>query len=547
MDELFITLSRWQFAATALYHFLFVPLTLGLSFLLVAMETTYVVTGKQIYKDMTLFWGKLFGINFALGVTTGLTMEFQFGTNWAYYSHYVGDIFGAPLAIEGLIAFFLESTFVGLFFLGWDRLSKKAHLVTVWCVAIGSNFSALWILVANGWMQNPAGSEFNFETMRMEMTSFAEVVLNPIAQSKFLHTVSGGYIAGSMFVLAISSWYIMKGRDIEFAKRSIVIATTFGTLAAMSSIIVGDDAGHEWKEFQPMKLAAVEAEWETHPAPAAFNLVGFPSMADKDNHFMLEIPAVMGLITTRSLDTEVLGIKDMVKINEERIRNGIVANDLLAQLRELRLENRKLRKAGQPEVEIPADLREAFDKVKGDLGYGLLLKEFVDNPIDATDEQIKKAAWNTVPHVPTLFWTFRIMVGIGFFALFLFATGLYLVSTNKAHTNKLFLKVAFLSFGLPWIAIEFGWYVAELGRQPWAIDGVLPTFLAASSLTVRDLILSLAGFVGLYTILLIAEIYLMVHFAKKGPSSLHTGRYADEKGAGAGTITGAADSVNKGE
>ena len=211
IPESVVDLSRLQFAATALYHFLFVPLTLGLSFILAIMESVYVMTGKQIYKDMTQFWGKLFGINFALGVTTGLTMEFEFGTNWAYYSHYVGDIFGAPLAIEGLMAFFLESTFVGLFFFGWDRLSKVKHLMTTWLVAIGSNFSALWILVANGWMQNPVGSEFSYETMRMEMTSFAEVILNPVAQVKFVHTVSAGYCTAAMFVLSISAWYMLKG------------------------------------------------------------------------------------------------------------------------------------------------------------------------------------------------------------------------------------------------------------------------------------------------------------------------------------------------
>ena len=215
-----VELSRLQFALTALYHFIFVPLTLGMTFLLVIMETLYVVTNKEVYKDMTKFWGKLFGINFALGVTTGVTMEFEFGTNWSYYSHYVGDIFGAPLAIEALLAFFLESTFVGLFFFGWDRLSKGKHLLATYCVAFGSNLSAMWILVANGWMQSPVGSEFNFETMRMEMTSFMDLWLNPIAQSKFLHTLSAGYVSAAFFVLAISSYYLLKGRDIGFAKRS---------------------------------------------------------------------------------------------------------------------------------------------------------------------------------------------------------------------------------------------------------------------------------------------------------------------------------------
>ncbi|WP_246745450.1 cytochrome ubiquinol oxidase subunit I, partial [Vibrio cholerae] len=223
-----VELSRLQFALTAMFHFLFVPLTIGMSCLLAIMESIYVLTGKQIYQDMTRFWGKLFGINFALGVTTGLTMEFQFGTNWSYYSHYVGDIFGAPLAIEALVAFFLESTFVGLFFFGWSRLSKRQHLLITWLVALGSSFSALWILVANGWMQNPVGAEFNYQTMRMEMTSFAEVVLNPVAQVKFLHTVASAYTCGAMFILGVSSYYLLQGRDIEFARRSFAIAATFG-------------------------------------------------------------------------------------------------------------------------------------------------------------------------------------------------------------------------------------------------------------------------------------------------------------------------------
>ena len=229
-----VDLSRLQFALTSMYHFIFVPLTLGLSFLLVVMEACYITTGKDIYKDMTRFWGKLFGINFALGVATGITMEFQFGTNWAYYSHYVGDIFGSPLAVEGLMAFFMESTFIGLFFFGWNRLSRAGHFAVTFLMALGSNLSALWILVANGWMQYPVGSAFNFETMRMEMTSFWEVVSSPWAQAKFMHTVNAGYMTGSIFVLAISSWYLLKNRDILFAKRSALIAAVFGLMGTHS-------------------------------------------------------------------------------------------------------------------------------------------------------------------------------------------------------------------------------------------------------------------------------------------------------------------------
>ena len=235
-----MSLARLQFALTALYHFLFVPLTLGLSFLLAVMESAYVMTGREIWRDMTKFWGKLFGINFAMGVATGITMEFQFGTNWAYYSHYVGDIFGAPLAIEGLMAFFLESTFVGLFFFGWGRLSKGGHLTVTWLVAIGSNLSAVWILIANGWMQNPVGATFNPDTMRMELSSFYDLLFNPVAQSKFVHTVSAGYVTGSLFVLAISSWYLLRGRHLAFAKRSMIVASAFGLAAALSVVVLGD-------------------------------------------------------------------------------------------------------------------------------------------------------------------------------------------------------------------------------------------------------------------------------------------------------------------
>lgn len=268
-----VTLSRLQFASTAMFHFLFVPLTLGLSFLLAIMESVYVMTGKAIWRRMTKFWGVLFGINFALGVATGIVMEFQFGMNWAYYSHYVGDIFGAPLAIEGLMAFFLEATFVGLFFFGWDRLSKLGHLIVTWLVAIGTNLSALWILVANGWMQNPVGAIFNPHTMRMEMTDFAEVILNPVAQAKVVHTVSAGYVLGAMFVMGISAWYLLHGRHIDLAKRSMTVAASFGLAASLSVVVLGDESGYLTTEHQQMKIAAMESMWETEEAPASFNLL----------------------------------------------------------------------------------------------------------------------------------------------------------------------------------------------------------------------------------------------------------------------------------
>src|SRR5258708_2243801 len=259
IDATVVELSRLQFALTALYHFLFVPLTLGLSLLLAIMESVYVMTGRPIWREMTRFWGVLFGINFAMGVATGITMEFQFGTNWAYYSQYVGDIFGAPLAIEGLMAFFLEASFVGLFFFGWDRMSRLAHLAVTWLVAIGSNLSALWILIANGWMQNPIGAEFNPATMRMELTSFYDLVFNPVAQAKFVHTISAGYVCGSVFVLAVSALYLLRGRHVALARRSLAVAASFGLASALSGGLVGDEGGHTTTLNQQLKIAGTEA------------------------------------------------------------------------------------------------------------------------------------------------------------------------------------------------------------------------------------------------------------------------------------------------
>ena len=311
-----VELSRLQFAATALYHFLFVPLTLGLSILLAIMESVYVMTGRTIWRDMTKFWGLLFGINFAMGVATGITMEFQFGTNWAYFSHYVGDVFGAPLfqRSESIMAFFRQASFVGLFFFGWDRLSKLGHLAVTWLVAIGSNLSALWILIANAWMQHPVGARFNFETMRMEVTDFTQVFLNPVAQDKFVHTVSAGYVAGSVFVLAISSWYLLDGRHIALAKRSIAVAAGFGLASALSVVVLGDESGYTEGENQKMKIAAIEAMWETEPAPASFTAFGFPDVKTETTHYAIRIPWLLGIIDTRSFDEEVPGIKNLVRV-----------------------------------------------------------------------------------------------------------------------------------------------------------------------------------------------------------------------------------------
>jgi cytochrome bd ubiquinol oxidase subunit I len=524
ISESLVDLSRLQFAATALYHFLFVPLTLGLSFLLAIMETVYVMTGKQVYKDMTRFWGKLFGINFALGVTTGLTMEFQFGTNWAYYSHYVGDIFGVPLAIEGLAAFFLESTFVGLFFFGWDRLSKVGHLSVTYLTAIGSNLSAVLILIANGWMQNPVGAEFNPVTMRMELTDFAAVVFNPVAQSKFVHTISAGYITGSIFVLAISSWYLLKGRDRGFALRSFRIAAAFGLASALSVIVLGDESGYHAAETQETKMAAMEAMWKTEPAPAGLTLFAIPDQEKRVNHAEVKIPWVMGLIGTRSTDKTIPGIDELEVRIAARIERGITAVKALEALRKAPKDAQRL-----------AD----FNAVKADLGYGLLLKKYISDVAQATPEMKAKALHDAIPRVAPMFWSFRIMVGCAVLMLALMVMAFWSAARNRVEQRPWLLKWALWSLPLPWVAAEAGWIVAEYGRQPWTIHGVLPTHLSTSVLSVGDVALSLAGFVGFYTLLLVAEMYLMFKYARLGPSSLGTGRYATETAAASLTAQGA--------
>jgi cytochrome bd ubiquinol oxidase subunit I len=505
IDFTVVDLSRLQFALTALYHFLFVPLTLGLSMLLFVMEATYVMTGREVWRQMTRFWGVLFGINFAMGVATGITMEFQFGTNWAYYSHYVGDIFGAPLAIEGLMAFFLESTFVGLFFFGWDRLSRRAHLFVTFLVAVGSNFSALWILIANAWMQHPVGAEFNYETMRMELTSIADVILNPVAQSKFVHTVAAGYVTGSVFVLAVSAWYLLRRRNADFAKRSIAVAASFGLASALSVVVLGDESGYAVTEHQKMKIAAIEGMWHTEEAPAPFTLLGFPDVGERKTHAELRIPWALGLVATRSIDEQVPGIIPLVERARQRIANGIRAHEALQRLR------------AHPD---DAAARSAFEATRDDLGYALLLLRFVDRPADATPEDIERAAWSTVPNVPVLFWTFRIMVAIGLFMIALFAYYFWLSAKLRIGRDRWALRLAFWSLPLPWIAAELGWIVAEYGRQPWAIEGVLPTFLGASAVSATHVMLSLAGFIVFYPALLAVDVFLMRRMIRQGPDGL---------------------------
>jgi len=500
-----VGLSRLQFALTALFHFLFVPLTLGLSMILVIMESVYVMTGREIWQRMTKFWGLLFGINFAMGVATGITMEFQFGTNWAYYSHYVGDVFGAPLAIEGLMAFFLESTFVGLFFFGWDRLSKIGHLVVTALVALGSSLSALWILIANAWMQNPIGAHFNYQTMRMELSSFSRVLFNPVAQAKFVHTVAAGYVVGSVFVLAISAWYLLHNRNTQVAKRSMAVAASFGLACSLSVVVLGDESGYVASENQRMKIAAIEAEWHTEKPPASFTLFGLPDVAARETHAEVKVPWLLGLIATRSIDKPVPGIYELVDRARVRIASGIQAHTALKTLR-----------ADPQDIEAKA----LFEAHQADLGYGLLLLRYVADPAQATPSQIEQAAWLTVPNVPVLFWCFRLMVALGLFFILLFTVAIYLSTRHRFEQSHWFLRIALFSLPLPWVAAELGWIVAEYGRQPWAIDGVLPTFLGVSTRPAGNVIASLTGFVLFYSALAVVEGFLMVRMIRRGPEGL---------------------------
>jgi cytochrome d ubiquinol oxidase subunit I len=501
VDEI-VNLSRLQFAVTAMFHFLFAPLSLGLGWMLLIMESVYVMSGLTIYRDMTRFWGKLFGINFALGVATGLPLEFQFGTNWSYFSHYVGDIFGTPLAIEGMLAFFLESTFIGLFFFGWERLSKVQHLVVTLLVALGANLSALWILVANGWMSNPVGASFNPDTLRIELASFGDVLLNPVAQVKFVHTVAAAYVTSSMFVLGISSWYLLRQRHLAFALRSFAVAAGFGLASALSVIVLGDASGYTVGEVNQTKLAAIEAEWETQPAPAPLTVFGIPDEQRQHTDYALKIPYLLGLLATHSTDEKITGIKELKHASEARIRNGMRA---YAALQRIQSGDRS------------PGATSAFKVWQEDLGYGLLLKKYTPDVANASEAQIQRAVDDTVPRIAPLFWAFRIMVGLGGLMLFIFIAAFWQLVRQRVAARRWLLTLALWSIPLPWIAAELGWFVAEYGRQPWAISETLPTQLAASVQPAGSLYASLAAFIALYALLLFADIGLIVKQVRQGP------------------------------
>jgi len=510
INETVVELSRLQFAATALYHFLFVPLTLGLSVMLATMETVYFITGRKIYRDITQFWGKLFLINFALGVATGLTMEFEFGTNWSFYSGFVGDIFGAPLAIEGLMAFFLEATFIGLMTFGWQRLSRGTHLLVTFLVALGSNLSALWILVANGFMQDPQGAAFNPVTMRMELTSFGALIFSPDAQTKFVHTSIAGYVTAAIFVSGISAFYMLRGRHMELARRSFRMAALFGVLATAGVITLGDALGFVGGHAQPSKLAAMEGMWKTEPAPAPFNLAAWPVQSEQRNAWKLQIPYVLTPLLTHSLDAILPGVDTIEADAVKRIRSGIPAVQALRVL------------SAHPD---DAAALAQFEHHKDDLGFGFLVQRYAaqQDVSNATEADIVRASKDTIPNVFAMFWSFRLMVACGLLMLAYFVVAVIFSLRGDIHRQRWFLKLAPWMIPIPFIACEMGWVTAEVGRQPWTVFGILPTWMSASSHSVAYMVFSLVGFVLLYSIFIVIEMFLMIKFIRKGPEPHVTG------------------------
>jgi cytochrome d ubiquinol oxidase subunit I len=446
----------------------------------------------------------LLAINFAIGLATGIIMEFEFGTNWSNYSWIVGDIFGAPLAIEGLMAFFMESTFFAIMFFGWDKVSKRAHLFSTWLVAVGSNLSALWILIANGWMQHPVGMHFNPDTARNEMTDFWAVVFNPNAYSKFLHTISGGYVLASLFVIAISSWYLLKKRDIQFAKRSIMVAASFGLIVSLFTLTTGDDSARQVAKNQPMKLAAMEGLYDGKPGAeiVAFGILD-PSKKlsdDKDPFlFKLAIPGGLSLLSYHSLDAYVPGIKQLVYGDQKR--NIVSASKKMVEgktaVNALRAY-KEAKKAGNVEKEeLERSLFEANSRY---LGYG-----YLDKPEDI------------IPPVATTFYAFHTMVGLGTWFIVLFMMVLYMTMTNELHRHRWLLWAGVWSLPMGYIAQEAGWITAEVGRQPWAIQDMLPVGMATSSISTGSVMLTFWMFATLFTGLLIAEIKIMMTQIKMGP------------------------------
>ncbi len=511
VDLSLVDWSRAQFALTAMYHWMFVPLTLGLAFIMAIMETIYVKTGNPEWKKITKFWMTLFGINFAIGVATGLILEFEFGTNWSNYSWFVGDIFGAPLAIEGIMAFFLESTFIAVMFFGWNKISKKFHLISTWLVAFGANLSALWILVANGWMQFPAGMKFNPETARNEMENFWEVFLSPVAINKFLHTISSGYVLASIFVLGVSSWFLIRNRHKIMAKRSIIVASVFGLITSLFLIWTGDGSAYEVSQKQPMKLAAMEGLYEGQEGAGLIAIgaltPGKEYNDEKDAYlFKIEIPKLLSLLGYRDADAFVPGVKDLVEGYDHKSKNGKVYKDISAEEKIKRgkiainalASFRKAQEAGNDEA--AKEHRLTLEKHFKYFGYG-----YLNDPS------------SIIPNVPLTFYSFHIMVALGFLFVLLFVLALFFIHKNKLEKQTWFLWISLLSIPLAYIASQAGWIVAEAGRQPWVIQDLLPTVAAVSQIDASSVQITFWLFAAIFTALLIAEIRILIHQIKLGP------------------------------
>ena len=499
--------SRWQFAMTAIYHYMFVPLTLGLSFLLAIMETMWVRTGKAEWLNATKFWMKLFAINFAIGIATGLILEFQFGSNWSNYSWFVGDIFGAPLAIEGLFAFFLEATFFAVMFFGWNRVSRRFHLVSTWMVFIGSNISALWILVANAWMQNPVGMEFNPMTARNEMSDFWAVLLSPTAMSKFFHTVTSAYTLSACFVVGVSAWFILKKRHFEFARKSILLASVFGFLSIIATIFTGDTSAQDVTRTQPMKLAAMEGLNEGGKG-SPFTLIGLtctdpqlPSERMKTVKYGITIPKLLSFLGYHDFEAYVPGIQNIMdgytsedgKVYpsiEQRMANGRLAIDALKTYKQA-VKDKNDALASQSLQTLRANFR--------DFGYG-----YLSSPYD------------TIPPVPLVFYSFRLMVGLGMLFVLLFICSWWYAKKRKFEKFKFIPYLAIACVPLAYIASQCGWIVAEVGRQPWVVQNLMPTNVAITRIASGWVVTTFWMFAILFTLLLIAEIGIMFTQIRKG-------------------------------
>ncbi len=517
MSQLLVDLSRSQFAFTALFHFIFVPLTLGLSWILFIMEAAYIKTGKVVYRDMVKFWGKLFAINFAMGVVTGITMEFEFGLNWAYFSRFIGESFGTILAIEGLTAFMTEATLFGLFFFTWNKVSKKTHLLITFFLALGTNLSIVNILVANSWMQHPVASFLNPDTMQMQLTSFVDIYLQELAQIRIGHVAFGGYVISAMFVVGISSWYLLRKRNTGFAIRSLAVGLGFGVSSAIFIFFLGDANGLAVDKYQPAKMAAIEGQWETQKPPAAWTVVAIPSQEKEKNYLEINIPWALSLIAGHNLSATVEGLKPIMKENETRIRDGAIALKALSHIRS--------GNGTKADYAIFDPTNQATKKYRDNIGYGFILQEHAKDPFNPTEKEVQAAAKDSIPEMWPAFFGFRVMIFCWFITFLIMVLGSVFLLHRTLLKHRWFMWASLFAIPLPYIAAEAGWVIAEMGRQPWVVHGILPTSLGVSSLESWNIVISLFFFALLYVALFVVELIIMVKIARKGPGSLGTGRY----------------------